>query len=299
MLRGTYTDDGHERDTVKNQTSSLAGWGALPPQAVWRLAPYDDEPVEDKSRPYPPQGTWCEPDISSLTLCVFVGVDVHGNPHCVKIHGESARPCCVGLTRATVTNGIRREIKPRLSQGGAPEDVAPYKHEPGEDEKQTSSPVMRSVLPPQAVWRLAPYKHKPGEDEKQASSPGLSRSLRWGAGGVRHIFLSRKRQFSAIKVLWGFGGLSFKKGPQSVPLQRSPSAFPFSVPLQRSPKAFPPSKKGTLSDPFCYAFLNRQRPGRSWPWPPFRSLRCWRLPPGCPPCRTFRRRRKRCGRCPP
>ena len=126
-----------------------------------------------KNRSYPPQGTWCEPDISSLTFCVFVGVDVHGNPHCVKTRVESARPCCVGLTRATVTNSERWEIKPRLSQGGAPEDVAPYKHEPGEDEKQASSPVMRSVLPPQAVWRLAPYDDEPGEDEKQTLSPAM------------------------------------------------------------------------------------------------------------------------------
>ncbi len=81
----------------------------------------------------------------NLPLYVFVGVDVHGNPHCVKIRGGSARSCCVGLTRATVTNGVRWGIKPRLSQGGAPEDVAPYRHEPGEDEKQASSPVMHVV----------------------------------------------------------------------------------------------------------------------------------------------------------
>ena len=50
LLRGTYTDDGHERGTVKNQTSSLAGRGALPPQAVWRLAPYRHEPGEDEKQ---------------------------------------------------------------------------------------------------------------------------------------------------------------------------------------------------------------------------------------------------------
>ena len=148
----------------------------------------------------------------NLTLCVNVGVDVHGNPHCVKTRGGSARPCCVGLTRA----------------------------------------IRESPLPSRRTAFLCSLWH--------SAAGGLSRSLRWGAGGVRHIFLSRKRQFSAVWFLWGLRGLSFSK---ERPLQRSSSAFLFSVPLQRSPKAFPPRKKGTLSDPFCYAFLNRQRPGRS------------------------------------
>ena len=79
----------------------------------------------------------------------------------------------MGLTRATVTNGVRWEIKPRFSQGGAPEGVAPYRPERGENEKPTSFLAGRGALPPQAVWRLAPYDDEPGENEKQTLSPAM------------------------------------------------------------------------------------------------------------------------------
>jgi len=48
LLRGAYTGDGHERGENEKPTSFLARRGALPPQAVWRLAPYDHEPGEDE-----------------------------------------------------------------------------------------------------------------------------------------------------------------------------------------------------------------------------------------------------------
>ena len=69
---------------------------------------------------------------SNLPLCVFVGVDVHGNPHCVKTRGGSARSCCVGQCGAScrrrrrfeplpaITNRVKMKNRPRFSQGGAP-----------------------------------------------------------------------------------------------------------------------------------------------------------------------------------
>ena len=78
------------------------------------VAPYKHEPGEDEKQILSPAMHVEHTKYFNLTLCVFVGVDVHGNPHCVKIHGGSARSCCAGQCGASCR---RRRFEPLPTMG--------------------------------------------------------------------------------------------------------------------------------------------------------------------------------------